>query len=138
MQWLEAFHIIFVVTWFAGLFYLPRLFVYAAENPDGPRFELLRIMQRRLLGITHIGAAVAIALGISLLIAEPYYLTMGWMHAKLTLVLGLIGYHLWCTRIVGIFARGANTRSSRWYRWFNEVPAVFLILIVILVVVKPF
>ncbi len=138
MQWLEAFHIIFVVTWFAGLFYLPRLFVYAAENPDGPRFELLKTMQPRLLGITHIGAAVAIALGISLLIAEPYYLTMGWMHAKLTLVLGLIGYHLWCTRIVGIFARGANTRSSRWYRWFNEVPAVFLILIVILVVVKPF
>jgi putative membrane protein len=138
MQWLEAFHIIFVVTWFAGLFYLPRLFVYAAENPDGPRFELLKTMQRRLLGITHIGAAVALALGVSLLVAEPYYLSMGWMHVKLTLVIGLVGYHLWCTRIVGVFARGANTRSSRWYRWFNEVPAVFLILIVILVVVKPF
>ncbi|MFU8832691.1 MAG: CopD family protein [Wenzhouxiangella sp.] len=138
MQWLEAFHIIFVVTWFAGLFYLPRLFVYAAENPDGPRFELLSIMQRRLLGITHIGAVVAIGLGVSMLIAEPYHLAMGWMHVKLALVLGLIGYHLWCTRIVGVFARGDNTRSSRWYRWFNEVPAVFLILIVILVVVKPF
>lgn len=138
MDWLEAFHIIFVVTWFAGLFYLPRLFVYAAENPYGERFELLKVMQRRLLGITHIGGALAVGFGLTVLIAQPWYLGMGWMHAKLTLVIGLIAYHLWCWRLVGIFARGANSRSSRWYRWFNEVPAVFLILIVILVVVKPF
>jgi protoporphyrinogen IX oxidase len=136
--WLEAFHIIFVVTWFAGLFYLPRLFVYAAENPDGARFELLKVMQRRLLGITHIGGALALGLGISLLVAEPYHLSMGWMHAKLTLVAGLVGYHLWCTRLVGVFARGANRRSSRYYRWFNEAPVLFLILIVVLVVGKPF
>lgn len=138
MIWLEAFHIIFVVTWFAGLFYLPRLFVYAAENPDGPRFELLKVMQRRLLGITHIGGALAVGLGISMLFADPYYLTLGWMHAKLALVAGLVVYHLWCWRLVGVFARGANTRSSRWYRLFNEVPAVFLIGVVVLVVVKPF
>jgi protoporphyrinogen IX oxidase len=138
MQWLEAFHIIFVVTWFAGLFYLPRLFVYAAENPQGDRFELLKLMQRRLLGITHIGGGLAVALGLWLLITHPGYLSMGWMHAKLTLVVGLIGYHLWCIHLVGVFARSANTRSSRWYRWFNEVPALFLVLIVCLVVVKPF
>jgi protoporphyrinogen IX oxidase len=138
MDWLEAFHIIFVVTWFAGLFYLPRLFVYAAENPSGERYELLMIMQRRLLGITHIGGALAVGFGLALLIAQPWYLGMGWMHAKLTLVIGLIAYHLWCWRLVRVFARAANSRSSRWYRWFNEVPAVFLILIVILVVVKPF
>lgn len=138
MDWLEAFHIIFVVTWFAGLFYLPRLFVYAAENPFGERFELLKVMQRRLLGITHIAGALALGMGIALLIAQPWHLGMGWMHAKLTLVIGLVAYHLWCWRLVGVFARSANTRSSRWYRWFNEVPAVFLILIVLLVVVKPF
>lgn len=139
MAWLEAFHIIFVVTWFAGLFYLPRLFVYAAENPHGERFELLRIMQRRLLVITHIGGAIAVLLGL-LLLASNFsgYMQVGWMHAKLTLVAGLIAYHLWCWRLVGVFARSANTRSSRWYRWFNEVPVVFLILIVVLVVVKPF
>lgn len=139
MPWLEAFHIIFVVTWFAGLFYLPRLFVYAAENPDGPRYELLLVMQRRLLGIMHIGGALAVALGLTLLIAQPWHLgSGGWMHAKLVLVAGLIGHHIVCARIVRTFARSANQRSSRWYRWFNEIPALFLILIVILVVVKPF
>lgn len=138
MIWLEAFHIVFVVTWFAGLFYLPRLFVYAAENPQGSRFELLKVMQRRLLGITHIGGALAIGLGISMLIADPNYLALGWMHAKLGLVAGLVAYHLWCWRLVGVFAREENTRGSRWYRLFNEVPAVFLILIVVLVVVRPF
>ena len=139
MPWLEAFHIIFVVTWFAGLFYLPRLFVYAAENPTGPSVGLLRIMQRRLMMITHIGGGLAVILGLSLLLAEPWHLSNGgWMHLKLALVAGLIGYHLWCWRLVGVFARNANQYSSRWYRWFNEVPALFLVLIVILVVVKPF
>lgn len=136
--WIQAFHIVFVVTWFAGLFYLPRLFVYAAENPDGSRFELLKVMQRRLLGITHIGGALAVGLGFGVLIIEPFHLSQGWMHAKLTLVAGLIAYHVVCARMVGMFARGANERSSRWYRIFNEVPALFLILIVVLVVVKPF
>lgn len=139
MAWIEAFHIIFVVTWFAGLFYLPRLFVYAAENPDGARFELLLVMQRRLLGITHIGGALALIFGLTLLAKEPWHLgSGGWMHAKLALVALLVAYHVWCWRLVGVFARGANTRSSRWFRWFNEVPALFLVAIVILVVVKPF
>ncbi len=139
MAWFEAFHIIFVVTWFAGLFYLPRLFVYAAENPEGSRFELLRVMQRRLLAITHIGGALAVIFGLILLAKQPWYLSSGgWMHAKLALVAGLVAYHIGCWRLVGVFARGANQRSSRWYRWFNEAPALLLVLIVILVVVKPF
>lgn len=139
MPWLEAFHIIFVVTWFAGLFYLPRLFVYAAENPRGPTFDLLRVMQRRLLMITHIGGGLAVALGLGLLVAQPWHLTSGgWMHAKLALVAGLVAYHLYCWRLVRVFARDQNRFSSRWYRWFNEVPALFLVVIVVLVVVKPF
>ncbi len=139
MLWIEAFHIVFVVTWFAGLFYLPRLFVYAAENPTGPTYQLLTVMQRRLLGITHIGGALAVGFGTALLVLEPWHLASGgWMHAKLALVAGLVAYHLWCWRLVRVFARGANDRSSRWFRWFNEVPALFLVVIVILVVVKPF
>lgn len=139
MHWIEAFHIIFVVTWFAGLFYLPRLFVYAAENPEDPPGSLLQLMQRRLMGITHIGGALAIGFGLTKLFNEPWHLQNGWwMHVKLTLVTGLVIYHLWCRKLVGDFARGQNRHSSRWYRWFNEVPALFLVAIVILVVVKPF
>ncbi len=139
MRWLEAFHVVFVVTWFAGLFYLPRLFVYATENPTGRTLELLKVMQKRLLGITHIGGALAIGFGLATLIGEPWHLsTGGWLHAKLVLVAGLIGYHAWCWRLVGAFARGENRHSSKWYRLFNEVPAVFLIAIVVLVIVKPF
>ncbi len=138
MRWLEAFHIIFVVTWFAGIFYLPRLFVYAAENPDGERFELLKVMQRRLMGITHIGGALALAFGISLIVAFPQYLQMGWMHVKFAFVAGLIAYHLYCWKLIGVFARGENQRSSRWYRWFNEIPALILVVVVVMVVVKPF
>ncbi len=138
MLWLEAFHIIFVVTWFAGIFYLPRLFVYAAENPAGERYELLKVMQRRLLGITHIGGALAVAFGTALLIAEPWHLQSGWMHVKLTFVAGLIAYHFYCWKLVGVFARSENRRSSKWYRWFNEIPALILIVVVVMVVVKPF
>ncbi len=138
-DWLESFHIIFMVTWFAGLFYLPRLFVYAAENPEGSRYELLLVMQRRLMMITHIGGALAVGLGLTLLAIEPWHLSgAGWMHAKLVLVAGLVGYHFWCMGMVRTFQRGENRRSSRWYRWFNEAPAAFLVAIVILVVGKPF
>jgi len=138
MLWLKAFHLIFVVTWFAGLFYLPRLFVYAAENPRGEIMALLKTMQYRLLMITHIGGALAVGFGLASLIANPGWLSNGWMHAKLTLVAGLIGYHLYCIKLVQRFAADRNRFSSRWYRWFNEVPALFLILIVLLAVVKPF
>jgi len=138
MLWLKAFHYIFIVTWFAGLFYLPRLFVYAAEGPSNETMALFKVMQRRLLMITHIGGVLAVGFGLALLLAAPGWLSQGWMHAKLLLVAGLVAYHLYCIRIVGQFAADANHRSSRFYRWFNEVPAVFLVLIVVLVVVKPF
>ncbi|MFT3791141.1 MAG: CopD family protein [Rudaea sp.] len=138
MLWIKALHVVFVVTWFAGLFYLPRLFVYDAESGDAAVRAQLRVMQRGLLGMTHIGGALALTFGIWTLILAPGYLHQGWLHAKLTLVLGLVAYHAYLAHLVKLFARDGNTRSSRWLRVFNEVPALFLIAIVLLAVVKPF
>ncbi|MBV8803602.1 MAG: protoporphyrinogen oxidase HemJ [Sinobacteraceae bacterium] len=138
MLWLKAFHIIFVVTWFAGLFYLPRLFVYHVTATDAPSLERFTIMERKLFGIMTIGATLAIVFGVSMIIAQPGYLSFGWLHVKLTLVAVLIGYHLWCRGLMLALREGRNTRSQRWYRIFNEIPALLLIAIVILAVVKPF
>lgn len=142
MLWLKAFHIVFVVTWFAGLFYLPRLFVYHAEANEPVVRERLKVMERRLLGITHVGGALALVFGLLTLGAfaggGTAYLQQGWLHAKLALVALLIAYHVMLVRLVREFARDANRRSSRWLRVFNEVPALLLIAIVVLVVVKPF
>ena len=141
MLWLKAFHIIFVVTWFAGLFYLPRLFVYHAEANEAAVRERLKIMERRLLGITNIGGALAVFFGLATLFAfadgNAAYMKQGWLHAKFALVALLVVYHVALARMVGAFARDANTRSSRWLRVFNEIPALLLIAIVLLVVVKP-
>jgi len=141
MLWFKAFHIIFVVTWFAGLFYLPRLFVYHTEANEAAVRERLKIMERRLLGITNIGGALAVAFGVATLLAfsdgNAAYLKQGWLHAKLALVALLVAYHVALARMVRTFARDANTRSSRWLRVFNEIPALLLIAIVLLVVVKP-
>ena len=139
--WVQAFHIIAVITWFAALFYLPRLFVYhaMAEASDTVGIERFKVMERKLLnGIMTPSMIVTIALGIWLLIINPIWLSQGWMHAKLTLVVLLVGYHHWCMRLVKTFREDANTRSHVWYRWFNEAPTVVLVAIVILVVVKPF
>ena len=125
------------MTWFAGLFYLPRLFIYDVESADAAVRAQLRIMQRRLLGITHVGGALALTFGIWTLILVPAYLHQGWLHAKLALVLGLVAYHIRLVQLVQRFAEDRNTHSSRWLRVFNEVPALFLIAIVLLVVVKP-
>lgn len=138
MLWLKAFHIVFVVTWFAGLFYLPRLFVYHAMSDDETTRSTLVTMQRKLLGITHVGGVLAVVFGLAMLIVVPAWLGDRWMHAKLALVAGLIAYHAWCALLVQRFARGENTRSHVWYRWFNEIPAVLLIAIVLLAVLKPF
>lgn len=142
MLWIKAFHIIFVVTWFAGLFYLPRLFVYHAEmqaaGHDESAHQRFVVMQRRLLGITHIGAALALFFGLWLLWRTPGFLQTGWLHAKLALVVLLLGYHGFCMRLHGDFRRGTNRRSPRWLRIFNEAPALLLVAIVCLVVVKPF
>jgi len=139
MRWLIAFHLIFVVTWFAGLFYLPRLFVYAAMHPEPEHQAVFRVMQRKLLGITNLGGTLAAAFGVLLIVMRPdYYLSLGWLHAKLALIALLVGYHVWCARLVGVFERAENRRDHVWYRWFNEAPALLLIAIVLLAVLKPF
>ena len=142
MLWLKAFHVVFVVTWFAGLFYLPRLFVYHAEAAELVVRERLKVMERRLLMITHVGGTLAVLFGLATLgwyaRADSAYLAQGWLHVKLALVVLLLVYHAMLTGMVRTFARDANTRSSRWLRLFNEVPALLLIAIVVLVVVKPF
>jgi protoporphyrinogen IX oxidase len=138
MLWLKAFHIVFVVTWFAGLFYLPRLFVYHAVATDAISLERFGVMERRLFAIMTLGALLAAVLGISMLIAAPGYLQLKWLHVKLTLVAVLIGYHIWCRSLMIALRDGRNRHSQRWYRFFNEVPALLLLAIVILAVVKPF
>jgi len=141
MLWLKAFHIVFMVTWFAGLFYLPRLFVYHAQLENDPAGdERFRIMERKLFwGITTPGGVLTVGLGFALIAGYgPVAASWGWLHVKLLLVALLIGYHIWCGRLVRDFARGANRHDHVWYRWFNEIPTVLLIAIVVLAVVRPF
>jgi protoporphyrinogen IX oxidase len=138
MLWLKAFHIVFVVTWFAGLFYLPRLFVYHAEAADTPSRERFVVMERRLLAITNLGAVLALGFGVAMLVAAPAYLALGWMHAKLALVLVLIGFHGANSVLARSLRLGTSTRSARWFRIYNEAPALLLVAIVLLVVLKPF
>jgi protoporphyrinogen IX oxidase len=137
MLWLKAFHVVFVVTWFAGLFYLPRLFVYHVATPEPAGRERFAVMERRLFAIMTIGAVAALALGLAMVAAAPAYLAFPWLRAKLVLVAVLIGYHAWCLRLMRQLRSGAGPHSQRWYRLFNEVPALLLIAIVILAVVKP-
>ncbi|HKU13732.1 MAG TPA: protoporphyrinogen oxidase HemJ [Steroidobacteraceae bacterium] len=138
MLWLKAFHIVFVVTWFAGIFYLPRLFIYHAAASDAPSIERFQSMERRLFAIMTIGASLALLFGLSMVLVAPALLAAGWLQVKLLLVLALIAYHVWCYRLMGDLRAGRRQRSSTWYRIFNEVPALLLIAIVILAVVKPF
>ena len=143
MLWLKALHVIGVVSWFAGLLYLPRLFVYHAQIQNGviddqkgnARFK---IMARKLFMIMTIGAVLALGFGVGMLALAPDYLLMRWLHVKLALVLLLIGYHGACFALLQQFAADRNSHPERWYRIFNEVPALLLVGIVILVVVKPF
>ena len=137
LLWLKAFHVIAVVTWFAGLFYLPRLFVYHADARDPVGVERFKVMERRLFAIMTIGACATLVFGIAMLVAEPAYLAMGWLHIKLLLVALLIIYHLYCYKFTRDFALERNSRTSKWYRLFNELPSVLLIGIVVLAVVKP-
>jgi putative membrane protein len=143
MLWLKAIHVTTVIAWFAGLFYLPRLYVYHAQiqhgvidDPAGnARFK---IMERKLFGIMTIAAGLAIGFGVSMLMAVPDYLLMRWLHVKLALVFLLVAYHGACFALLQQFAADRNSRSERWYRVFNEMPALLLVAIVILAVVKPF
>ncbi len=138
MLWLKAVHVMAMVTWFAGLFYLPRLFVYHADASDPAGIERFRIMERRLFALMTVGGAATVVFGIAMLVAFPPYLAMGWLHVKLALVVLLIAYHGYCYKLIRDFAQNRNSRSARWYRLFNEVPSLFLIAIVALAVVKPF
>ncbi|MBM4219739.1 MAG: protoporphyrinogen oxidase HemJ [Gammaproteobacteria bacterium] len=138
MPWIKAWHVIFMVTWFAGLFYLPRLFVYHAATTDSAGIERFRVMERRLFAIMTIGAAMTILFGFWLLAVSPALLGVGWLRVKLVLVALLLAYHAWCWQLMREFAAGRNARSQRWYRWFNEVPSLLLIGIVLLAVVRPF
>jgi protoporphyrinogen IX oxidase len=138
MLLLKAFHIVFVVTWFAGLFYLPRLFVYHAQTEDAISLDRFIVMERRLFVMMTIGAALTTVFGISMLVAAPSFLYGGWLHAKLTLVALLIAYHIWCYRLMVALRDGKNKHSDRWYRTFNEIPSLLLIGIVLLAVLKPF
>lgn len=138
MLWIKAFHVVFMVTWFAGLFYLPRLFVYHAMADDAPSLARFKIMERKLFAIMTIGAVLTTALGAWLLILNPALLGLGWMRAKLALVALLIAYHVYCWVLVREFAADRNRRGHVWYRYFNEAPAILLIGIVALAIVKPF
>lgn len=137
LLWLKALHVISLVTWFAGLFYLPRLFVYHADARDAVGVERFKVMERRLFAIMTIGACATLAFGLAMLVAAPVYLAMGWLHIKLMLVGLLIIYHLYCYKFTRAFAQDRNVRTSRWYRMFNELPSLLLIAIVVLAVVKP-
>lgn len=137
MLWIKSAHIIFMVTWFAGLFYLPRLFVYHAMTADAPGIERFKVMERKLYyGIMTPGAVLTVAFGLWLWLG--YGITGGWLHAKITLVGLLILYHLYCGKLLKDFRHDRNRHSHKYYRWFNEVPVILLIAVILLVELKPF
>ena len=137
MLWVKALHIVFVISWFAGLFYLPRLFVYHAQAEDSVSRERFKVMERKLYrGIMTPAMVLTLVTGVSLWLV--WGITGGWLHAKLALVAVLIGYHEWLGMLLRAFARDANRHTHVFYRWINEAPLVLLAAIVVLVVVKPF
>ena len=139
MLWVKALHIIFLVTWFAGLFYLPRLFVYHAMSEDRISLERFKIMERKLFwGIMTPGAVMTIVTGLWIWLGWFRGAYGSWLHAKLALVALLVGYHLWCWRLLKDFAAERNRKTHVWFRVFNEVPTLVLFAVVLLVVLKPF
>ncbi|MEE4361835.1 MAG: protoporphyrinogen oxidase HemJ [Pseudomonadales bacterium] len=138
LLWVKAFHIIFVVCWFAGLFYLPRLFVNHAMAEDPATIAQLKVMERKLYRFVTPFAVLAVGLGLWMLVLVPDYLKMGWMHAKIALVLLLVVYHGWCGHLLRQLRDDRSTHSHRYFRVFNELPVLVLFAVVILVVVRPF
>jgi putative membrane protein len=137
MLWVKAFHIIAVVTWFAALFYLPRLFVYHAMSEDVVSIERFKVMERKLYrGIMTPSAMLAIALGLWLWLGFGF--SGGWLYVKLALVTVLLIYHMYCGKLLRDFRDDNNRHGHVFYRWFNEFPVLILVAVVILVVVKPF
>ena len=136
--WIKALHIVFISSWFAGLIYLPRIFVNLAMETEAVAHARLMQMAHKLYRFMTILMIPALVLGLILWLGYDIGKGSTWMHAKLALVLVLIGYHHYCKRLLRIFERGENTRSHIWYRWFNEMPVLGMFAVVILVVVKPF
>lgn len=137
--WVKALHIVFVTSWFAGLFYLPRIFVnLAMVDGPGAEHERLLLMARKLWRFMQPLMALAVALGLWLWLGYGVGRGSGWMHAKLAVVALLLAYHYGCGRLLRRFAGGTNRRSHVWFRWFNEFPVLALLAAVVLVVVKPF
>ena len=137
MLWIKSFHIIFMVTWFAGLLYLPRLFVYHAISEDAPSRERFKLMERKLFyGIMTPGAVLTIAFGLWLWLGYGFY--GGWLHAKMALVAALVAYHAYCGKLMVDFKRDRNRHGHVFYRWLNELPVVLLIAIILLVELQPF
>ncbi|MEQ1598369.1 MAG: CopD family protein [Methylotenera sp.] len=136
MLWVKALHIIFVTSWFAGLFYLPRLFVNHAMETNAEALARLELMEHKLYRFMMPLALLALVFGLWLWLG--FGITGAWLHPKLVLVAGLVFYHFYCGKLMRDFKTGNNTRSHVWYRWFNEIPVIVLCFVVILVVVKPF
>ena len=141
MLWFKALHLIFMVTWFAGLFYLPRLFVYHAMSDDKISIDRFKIMERKLFyGIMTPGALLTIIFGLCTLFSNGLsaYSEQLWLHIKYVLILFLIAYHVYCWLLLQDFKYDRNQHTHVWYRWFNEIPVLILIAIIILAVVRPF
>lgn len=137
MLWVKAFHVVFVISWFAGLFYLPRLYVYHAQADDTVSRERFKVMERKLYrGIMTPTMVLTLATGVWMWLG--YGVTGGWLHAKLACVAALVAYHFWMGALRRDFERDANRHGHVFYRWVNEAPLVLLVAIVVLVVVKPF
>ena len=136
--WYKAVHVAFMVTWFAGLFYLPRLFIYHSEAGEPSDRERFTLMEKRLFAIMSIGAVLTTLFGLLMLIANPALLSIGWFHAKLALLVGLFFYHYRCWGWIKVLERGQLPDNTRWLRWLNEIPVIFLLGIIALAVVKPF
>lgn len=139
MLWFKALHIISVICWFAGIFYLPRLFVYHAMSDHPATQQQLAVMEQKLYRFVSPFALLSIVFGLAMISYNPsYYLQAGWLWLKLAFVAFLLAYHLYCGRLVRRFAKQQNQRSHVFYRWFNEAPVIALFAIVTLAVLKPF
>ena len=136
--WLKALHIAFMVTWFAGLFYIPRLFIYHTEATEAADRARFTVMERRLFIIMSIGAALTTILGLLLLQVNPALWERGWFQVKLLFIAGMFIYHYRCHRWIDTLASGNLPANSRWLRWFNEIPVIFLLGVICLAIVKPF
>lgn len=136
--WFKGIHIAFMVTWFAGLFYLPRLFIYHAQAPDSVSRERFQVMEKRLFGIMTIGAALTWVFGLAMAAINPAVAETPWFLAKFALVIGLLVFHWRCWVWIKRLAARSEIESDRWLRWYNEIPVAFLFAIILLAVVKPF